>query len=227
MVRLSFTFIRNIRMCEPVTLAAVGAAIAEGAVGTAVSAAAFGTAAVGTAGAVGSVAAGAGLLGTAGAFSGMTALTVASAGAGLLGQQQMADAQKQSNQNQYNNALIARSQNTNQVNLERMQAGDQTGQKINENNIALRQAQSSVVARAGPSGLSVEQLLANLGTRGANYNDSVNQNLDRTNMALDNQLQNINTRTSSDINNLKTPAMPDYLGAALKIGQAYQPPKVG
>jgi hypothetical protein len=214
-------------MCDPVTLTVVGTSLAEGAIGAAASAAAFGTAAVGAAGAAGSVAAGAGLLGTAGAFSGMTALTVASAGAGLLGQQQMADAQKQSNNNQYHNAIIARSQNANQVNLERMQAGDQAGQKINENNMAMRQAQSVVVARAGPSGLSVEQLLANLGTRGANYNDSVNQNLDRTNMSLNNQLENINTRTSSDINNLKTPAMPDYLGTALKIGQAYQPPKVG
>lgn len=150
----------------------------------------------------------------------MTALAVTSAVAGVVGQQQAAASQSASNANQYKNALEARTQNANQVNLERMQSSDAAGQKLNANSIAMREAQSSVVARAGPSGLSVDALLANLGTRGANYNQSVTENLDRTNMALDNQLQNVNNQAASTINNLKTPAPVDYLGAALKIGTA-------
>lgn len=149
-----------------------------------------------------------------------TILAISSAVVGVMGQQAAADSQSASNQRQYEAALKARAQNANQVGLERQQSSDAAGQKINDNNIAQREAQAAVVARAGPSGLSVDNLLANLGTRGANYNQSVNENLDRTNMALDNQLQNVNNSAESTINGLKTPNPVDYLGAALKIGTA-------
>ena len=151
----------------------------------------------------------------------MLAISAASAVASMMAQQSAANSQSASNATQYTNALAARSQNANQVNLERVQSADAAGQKLNANNLAMREAQASTVARAGPSGLSVDALLANLGTRGANYNQSVNENLDRTNMALDNQLQNVNNQAASTINNLKTPSPVDYLGAGLKIGTAY------
>ena len=38
------------------------------------------------------------------------------------------------------------------------------------------------------------------------------------NQALDNQQVNVNRNAASEINGLKTPQQPDYLGAALKIG---------
>lgn len=150
----------------------------------------------------------------------MTILAIGSAVTGLIAQDQAASAQDSANGRQTANALDARSQNANQVGLARMQASEQAGQKINTNNMAMRDAQAATVARAGPTGLSVDSLLANLGTRGASYNQSVNENLDRTNMSLDNQLQNVNNSATSTINSLKAPVPVDYLGAALKIGTA-------
>ena len=150
----------------------------------------------------------------------MTALAIGSAMTSLMVQQETADATNSANARQAANALTARSQNANQVGLQRQQETDAAGQKINANNMALREAQSSVVARAGPTGLSVDNLLANLGTRGANYNQSVYENLDRTNMALDNQFENVNNSATNTINSLRAPAPVDYLGAALKIGTA-------
>ena len=157
----------------------------------------------------------------------MMALSVASTAASLKAQQDAADSQAQSNNTQYASALEARAQNANQVTLGRDQARDQASQKQQENNLAQREAQATQVARAGPSGLSVDALLADIGRKGGNYNQSVNANLDKTNMAFDNQLQNVNNQASTTINSLKTPAPVDYLGAALKIGEGYQTYKNG
>ena len=152
----------------------------------------------------------------------MMAITAISAAASLKAQQDAADSQTQSNNTQYASALEARAQNANQVTLGRDQARDQASQKQQENNLAQREAQATQVARAGPSGLSVDALLADIARKGGNYNQSVNANLDKTNMAFDNQLQNVNNQASTTINSLKTPAPVDYLGAALKIGEGYQ-----
>lgn len=154
-------------------------------------------------------------------------MAAASTVAGLAGQAAAAKAQGNSNQRTYENALTARAENANQVNLERGQMADAAGQKINANNLSMREAQATAVAAAGPSGLSVDALLANLATKGGNYNESVTANLDRTNMALDNQLTNVNRSAASEINSLKTPVTPDYLGAGLKIGSAYMDYKKG
>jgi hypothetical protein len=152
----------------------------------------------------------------------MLAISAASAAASVKAQQDAADSTNASNQTQYSNALLARAQNANQVTLGRDQARDQAGQKQQENNLAQREAQATQVARAGPSGLSVDALLADIGRKGGTYNQSVNANLDKTNMAFDNQLENVNNQASTTINSLKTPAPVDYLGAALKIGESYQ-----
>ena len=145
-------------------------------------------------------------------------MTAASAVMGLMGQQNAADSQSQSNQRQADNLLLPRGQNANQINLERSQASDAAGQKLNANNLSLREAQATTVARAGPSGLSVDALLADMGRKGATYDQSVNANLDRTNLALDSQLTNLNSQTSSGFNQMKTAAPVDYLGTALRIG---------
>ena len=156
----------------------------------------------------------------------MLAISAASAAAGLANQKNAADSQAESNQQQANNLMLSRAQNSNQINLERQQSSDAAGQKINANNLSMREAQASTVARAGPSGLSVDALLGDIGRKGATYDQSVTANLDRTNLALDNQLSNLNTQTSSGFNQMKTPAPVDYLGTALRIGadgyNAYQ-----
>ena len=152
----------------------------------------------------------------------MMALSIASTVAGTITQSNAVDSQNASNATQAKNLKTTQAQNFNQINLERQQASDQAGQKISENNNSQREAQATTIARAGPSGLSVDNLLANMGSKGAGYNESVNENLDRTNMALDNQLENVNNQTASSMNQLKTPNQVDYLGSALKIGTAYQ-----
>lgn len=152
----------------------------------------------------------------------MMMLSIASTAAGVMTQQNAADSQAASNAQQAANLRTAQAQNYNQINLERQQSSDAAGQKIGANNMAQREAQATAIARAGPSGLSVDNLLANMGAKGAAYNQSVNENLDRTNMQLDNQLQNVNNQTASAFNAMKTPDPVDYLGSALKIGTAYQ-----
>ena len=151
----------------------------------------------------------------------MMYIAMASTAASVVSQQQAASAQEDTNAQNTNNLKLAAGNNANQINLARVQATDAAGQKINANNQDLRQAQATSIARAGPSGLSVDALLADMGRKGATYNESVNANLDRTNLQLDSQLANVNSSTASAINSQKTPAMPDYLGAALKIGSAY------
>lgn len=150
----------------------------------------------------------------------LAVLSIASTAASVYGQKTAADAQAASNQVQYQNSMIARGENANQVNLERQQQADAASQKIDQNNMAARSAQATAVATGGPSGISMDALLASIGGKQASYNDSVYQNLDRVNLASDNQLVNVNRRAASEINSLQTPAAPDYLGAALKIGQA-------
>lgn len=148
-------------------------------------------------------------------------LSMASAGAGLVGQVSAAGAQADANQRQYDNAIQARSDNANQITLRRQQEGEAASQKTIENDSQARQAQATAMAMGGPSGLSVDALLGDMRRKQATYNQSVNENLDRTNFALDNQLTNVNRGTASDINSLKNPDMPDFLGAALRIGGTY------
>lgn len=148
-------------------------------------------------------------------------LSVVSAGAGVMAQQQAANSQGASNQRQAAALMASRVQNANQISIEGQQQSDAAGQKINANNLTMREAQASAIARAGPSGLSVDALLGDMAVKGATYNQSVNANLDRTNLTLNNQLENVNTQTTSGFNSLKTPAPVDYLGAGLKIATAY------
>jgi hypothetical protein len=137
-------------------------------------------------------------------------------------QQQQADSQNASNAQQRQYILQSQADNSNQVNLARLQSSDAAAQKINANNMSQREAQATAIARAGPSGLSVDALLADMGRKGATYNQSVNENLERTGLQLDEQQRGVNNNAYSQMNSLKTPAPVDYLGAALKIGTSYQ-----
>ena len=150
-----------------------------------------------------------------------TALMVGSAAAGLFSAQQQANSISDSNQRQYENTLQARTDNANQITLEQRQQAEGASQKIMANDSATRDARSTAIAQAGPSGLSVDALIGDINRKGATYNQSVNANLDRVNMSLDNQLTNVNRGAASEINSLRTPAQPDYLGTALRIGGDY------
>ena len=153
----------------------------------------------------------------------LLALTAASSAMQVIGQQQAADAQSAANQRQYENTMRARAANFNQVNLEQQQERENAMQKIEQNDMAARAAGATARVAAGESGisgLSVDALLSDLGNKSNRFNSSVKTNYDRTSMALDNQRQNIDINAASQINQLKTPAMPDYAGAALRIGTA-------
>ena len=162
----------------------------------------------------------------------MMVLNVASTVAGVYGQQQQAKAQNAYNNQQAKNTMEAYRANLAQTNLMQSQEHAAATQKINENNRAAEAAKAKALVSAGESGisgLSVDTLLADLSGDQARYNESVNQNYQNASMAIDNQRTNAQVNAASQINSLKTPQSPDYLGAALRIGQAtydYNNPRV-
>ena len=162
----------------------------------------------------------------------MLVLSVASTAAGLYGQQQQAKAQNAYNEQQAKNTMEAYRANIAQTNLMQSQEQAAATQKINENNRAAEVARAKALVSAGESGisgLSVDALLADLSGEQARYNESVNQNYQNASMAIDNQRTNAQVNAASQINSLKTPQSPDYLGAGLRIGQAvydYKNPRV-
>ena len=162
----------------------------------------------------------------------MMVLNVASTVAGVYGQQQQAKAQEAYNDQQAKNTMEAYKANLEQTNLMQSQEHAAATQKVNENNRAAEAAKATALVSAGESGisgLSVDALLANLSGEQARYNESVNQNYQNASMAIDNQRTNAQVNAASQINSLKTPQSPDYLGAALRIGQAtydYKNPRV-
>lgn len=159
-------------------------------------------------------------------------LTAASTAAGVYGQQQQVKAQNAYNDQQAKNTMEAYRANLAQTNLMQSQEQAAASQKINENNRAAEAAKAKALVSAGESGisgLSVDALLADLSGEQARYNESVNQNYENASMAIDNQRKNVQINAASQINQLKTPQAPDYLGAALRIGQAayaYKNPRV-
>ena len=154
----------------------------------------------------------------------MFALNVASTVAGVEGQRQEAKAQNAYNDQQAKNAMEAYKANLAQTNLMQSQEHAAATQKVNENNRAAEAAKAKALVSAGESGisgLSVDTLLADLSGEQARYNESVNQNYQNASLAIDNQRTNAQVTAASQINSLKTPKSPDYLGAALRIGTAY------
>ena len=160
------------------------------------------------------------------------ALSIASTVAGVYGQQQQVKAQNAYNDQQAKNTMEAYRANLAQTNLMQSQEHAAATQKVNENNRAAEAAKAKALVSAGESGisgLSVDALLADLSGEQARYNDSVNQNYENASMSIDNQRKNAQITAASQINQLKTPQSPDYLGAALRIGQDvydYKNPRV-
>lgn len=149
--------------------------------------------------------------------------SVASTVASVSAQSQAASAQTAANQRQYENTMRARAANLNQTNLMQQQEREAGSQKLEQNNLAARAAESTATVSAGEngiSGLSVDALMSDLGTKQNRFNSSVVTNYDNSSMAIANQRENVDINAASQINSLKTPAMPDYFGAALRIGNA-------
>jgi len=160
----------------------------------------------------------------------MTGLQIISSVAGVVGQMQAQSAQEEANQRQYENTMRARAANINQTNLMQQQEREAAIQKLDENNMAARASRSTATTSAaenGISGLSVDALVADLGTKQNRFNSSVATNYSLASQGIANQRENVDINAASQINSLKTPAMPDYFGAALRIGKSvydYQNP---
>lgn len=151
------------------------------------------------------------------------AITAASTLASLEQQRQAANAQDEYNQRQRQNTIKAMNDNMAQIELAKQQASEQAGQKIFENDLQARKAQATAKVSAGESGiggLSVDALLAELDGSRSRYDQSVKSNLDDTVTNLNSQRTNINNSAISAVNQLRTPAAPDYIGAALRIGSS-------
>lgn len=149
--------------------------------------------------------------------------SVASAAGSVVAQSQAASAQAESNQRQYENTMRAYRENINQTNLMQQQEREGSLQKVEDNNMKARAAASTASVASGEngiSGLSVDALMGDISFDQGRYNSSIQTNFDRAEGAIRNQRENVYSSAASQINGLQTPAAPDYLGAALKIGQA-------
>lgn len=159
------------------------------------------------------------------------ALQIASAAGSVIAQQQAADAQSDANMRQYQNTMRSYAANVNQTNLMAEQERENAMQRMEENNMKARASMSTArvaSGEAGVSGLSVDALLGDLSGKQSRYNTSTMTNLSRANSAIELKRENVYADAASVINGLKTPAAPDYLGAALKIGTSvydYKNPK--
>lgn len=153
----------------------------------------------------------------------IAALQIASAVGSVIAQKSAADAQTASNQRQYENTMSAYRANINQTNLMQQQEREASIQKLESNDITARAAASKARVSAGEngiSGLSVDALLGDISMKENRFDSSVATNYDRAEGAIRNQRENVYANAASTINSLQTPAMPDYLGAGLKIGSA-------
>jgi len=150
------------------------------------------------------------------------ALQVASVIGSVAAAQSAADAQSSANKRQYENTMRAYRENIAQTNLEHGQEREASMQKLNENDIAARAGMATATVAAGESGvtgMSVDHLMMGLSGKQNRYNSAVTTNYDRVEGALNNQRDNVYANAASTINGLKTPATPDYLGSALRIGE--------
>ena len=152
-------------------------------------------------------------------------MTIASAAASVKAQQDAASSQTQANDRQYQTTMATYANNNAQSNLQGQQLRDQTIQKQMENNINAEKGIGKATAASGASGVegnSVGALLGDLEGSQSRYNNSVQGNYDSGIAAIENQRQNSWASAASTINGLRTPALPDYMTAGMKITNAVQ-----
>lgn len=157
------------------------------------------------------------------------AISAVSSIASVVGQQAQAQAQADS-QNAYNrqleqNALTARNANLANLEVERNTTLADTREQINQNAIAARRAEATARVSAGESGisgLSVDALLRDLSGQMGYDNATATENYLRQDRNINIRRENVQNQYVSTLNGVKQPVIqsPNYLGAALSIGQA-------
>lgn len=152
------------------------------------------------------------------------AISAVSAAAGVHAQNQQVKAVDRSNKRQGEAAMTAYHQNLANMDVESQQRSEDVATQIATNNIAGAKANSTArmsAEESGISGISVDALLREIS--GMNSTDNVNASTQylRNDTAMQSRRTNVYNQTASTFNTMQTPAGPDYLGAALKIGSAY------
>lgn len=157
------------------------------------------------------------------------AISAASSIAGVIGQQAQAnaaaDAQNKYNRTMEQNAITSRNANLANLEVERNTALADTREQIQANSIAVRKAQATALTSAGESGvsgLSVGGLLRELGGMAGYDNATATTNYLRQDAQINIRRENTQNQYESTLNSIRQPQIqaPDYLGAALRIGQA-------
>lgn len=151
------------------------------------------------------------------------AITAVSAVASLEAQDSAVNAQSEANKRAAESANQANNANQAALTNEQNQQAEATAEQIAANNKGGAKAIAAAkvsAGEAGVSGTSVDSLLREL----AGMNSADNANATSQYLRGDANLQARRTNSynsaNSVINNLKSAPAPDYLGAALKIGQA-------
>jgi hypothetical protein len=155
--------------------------------------------------------------------SAVLAMTAASVAAQVKAQQDQASQQSQANEKQYQNTMLTYANNNTQVNLQEQQLRAQAAEKMNQNNLQAQVATGKSAAIAGASGAGGNSTNAALGAITGTqdrYNNSVLANYDSGIASSEVSRQNVYGSAASTINGLKTPVLPDYMSAGLRIAQA-------
>jgi hypothetical protein len=148
-------------------------------------------------------------------------LSVAGAGASVMSQAGIAEAQGETNEMAKASAMEARNANYDQLHLMAQQNQDAAEQQIFENDTEALQATERAQVAAGESGvtgLSVDALLADMYGKQARYKDGVTQNLENQQQQVSFEAENTDRTYRSTVQNLSPIEKPNYLGSALKAG---------
>lgn len=124
-------------------------------------------------------------------------------------------AQSQAWRQNYVNALAAGRDEQNQLLLRTMQEEDAKNQKLAVQNIeeAQRKAEAEVSAtEGGVSGLSIANVLQDIGRRAAFNRQTEERNFDMTAAQLEQEMRAVNTRIEGRINSVTRPTKPNALG---------------
>lgn len=157
------------------------------------------------------------------------AISTVSTVAGAVGQQRQAEAAAEA-QNAYNrqqerNALVARNANLANLEVERNFAAQDARAEVTQNTQAARRAMATArvsAGEAGVAGLSVDALLRDLAGQAGYDNTTAYENYLRHDRDINARRENDQNAYESGLNSIRQPQNQgaDYLGAALRIGQA-------
>lgn len=151
------------------------------------------------------------------------AIAALSAAASVSAQEKSAGAQTESNKRNAEAATQANNANQAAITTEQQQQSEMTAEQIAANNKSGAKALAAnrvSAGEAGVAGRSVDSMLREIAGLNATDNANATAQYLRGDAGVQAKRINNTNSTNSIINNLKTPAGPDYLSAGLKIAGA-------